>query len=117
MNFSQTYSATLAMHPHDPRTLATCLAKSAPGGWRNGGPQAEMVRTSDGGRTWQALQPDLPAEQKEFASAMAYDSEHTDHIYAGMRRGQLTRSEDGGNTWRELGIQLSAVNDVKVVQV
>jgi photosystem II stability/assembly factor-like uncharacterized protein len=117
MNFSQTYSATLAMHPHDPRTLATCLAKSAPGGWRNGGPQAEMVRTSDGGRTWQALQPDLPVEQKEFASAMAYDSEHTDHMYAGMRRGQLTRSEDGGNTWRELGIQLSAVNDVKVVQV
>jgi hypothetical protein len=38
-------------------------------------------------------------------------------MYAGMRRGQLTRSEDGGNTWRELGIQLAAVNDVKVVQV
>jgi photosystem II stability/assembly factor-like uncharacterized protein len=117
MNFSQTYSATLAMHPQDPRTLLTCLAKSAPGGWRNGGPQAEMVRTSDGGRTWEPLQPDLPADRKEFASAMAYDAEQPDHIYAGLRKGQLIRSEDAGDSWRELGIQLSAVNDVKVVQV
>ena len=116
MDFSQTYSATLAMHPHDPRTLVTCLAKSAPGGWKNGGPQAEMVRTSDGGLTWQPLQPDLPAENKRFASAMAYDPEQPDHIYAGLRRGELIHSEDAGDTWSDLGIQLPAVNDVKVVQ-
>lgn len=116
--FHQNYSSTLAMHPHDPQTLVTCLANGAPGGWkRPSGPEAEMIGTSDGGRSWQPLQPQLPAEEKQFAAAMAYDPELPDHVYAGFRRGELAVSEDAGSTWIDLGIQLSAVNDVKVVHV
>ncbi|MFN0072664.1 MAG: WD40/YVTN/BNR-like repeat-containing protein [Chloroflexota bacterium] len=118
MEFHQEYSATLAMHPHDPQTLVTCLANGNPGQWkRPSGPEAEIIGTHDGGRTWQALQSGVAAAEKPFAATMAYDSELPDHVYAGFRRGELAMSEDAGSHWTDLGIQLSAVNDVKVVHI
>jgi photosystem II stability/assembly factor-like uncharacterized protein len=118
MDFYQEYSATLAMHPHDSQTLVTCVANGNPGQWkRPSGPEAQMIGTHDGGLTWQSLTADGPSAEAPFAAAMAYDSEIPDHVYAGFRRGELAMSEDAGSHWTELGIKLSAVNDVKVVHV
>jgi photosystem II stability/assembly factor-like uncharacterized protein len=118
MDFYQEYSATLAMHPRDPHTLLTCLANGNPGQWKRAtGPEAELVRSRDGGRTWEALQPDLPVATKRFANSIAYDPAYPDHLYAGLRKGELTASYDGGVTWEDLGIQLAAVNDVKVAHL
>lgn len=118
MDFYQEYSATLAMHPHDPSTMLSCVANGNPGTWkRPTGPEAEIIGTRDGGRTWQALQAGVPGEQKQFVAAMSYDAETPDHVYAGFRRGELAMSQDAGSSWTDLGIQLSAVNDVKVVHV
>jgi photosystem II stability/assembly factor-like uncharacterized protein len=116
--FAQEYSATLAMHPQDPRTLLTCLANGNPGQWkRPTGPEAEWVRTRDGGRTWETLQAEVPLAERRFANAIAFDPEQPTHLYAGLRRGEMTASLDGGATWEDLGIKLAAVNDVKVAHV
>lgn len=118
MEYEQEYSAALAMHPKDPSTLITCLARGNPGEWRRpSGPEAELVRTHDGGRSWEPLLPDVPAEARSFAGAIAYDAIYPEHVYAASRTGELTASYNGGDTWLPLGIELPSVNDIKVVHV
>jgi len=117
MDYEQEYSAALAMHPKDPNTLITCLARGNPGEWRRpSGAEAELIRTRDGGRSWEPLLTGAPSA-KPFAGAIAYDPANPDHVYVGARAGGLTASYDGGETWLPLGVELSAVNDIKVVHV
>jgi photosystem II stability/assembly factor-like uncharacterized protein len=118
MEYEQEYSAALAMHPGDPKTLITCLARGNPGEWRRpSGPEAELIRTQDGGRSWEPLLTDVPPTARPFAGAIAYDLVNPDHIYLGARGGGLTASYDGGNTWLPLGVELPAVNDIKVAHI
>jgi photosystem II stability/assembly factor-like uncharacterized protein len=116
MDFYQEYSATLAVNPQDPQTVLTCIANGNPGTWkRPTGPEAEVIGTHDGGRTWQALGAGGAGAEKPFIGAMSFDAELPSNVYAGLRRGELAMSEDAGATWIDLGVKLSAVNDVKVV--
>jgi photosystem II stability/assembly factor-like uncharacterized protein len=118
MDYEQEYSAALAMHPNDSSTLISCLARGNPSEWRRpSGPEAELVRTHDGGRSWEPLLTNVAAETRPFAAAITYDAASPDHVYAGSRTGGLSASYDGGDTWTPLGIELPSLNDIKVVHV
>jgi photosystem II stability/assembly factor-like uncharacterized protein len=54
-----------------------------------------MAKTTDGGATWQGLDPGVPGGQ--LLMALAIDPTHPSTLYTGAR--QIYRTNDGGATW------------------
>jgi photosystem II stability/assembly factor-like uncharacterized protein len=75
-----------------------------------------LYRTTDGGRTWQALTRGLPNDGRTGASDLIMDPSNPDVLYVGMwerirmphrflsggPNGGIYKSTDGGNTWAKL---------------
>jgi photosystem II stability/assembly factor-like uncharacterized protein len=59
-----------------------------------GGAASQLAKTTDGGITWQDLDPGAPAHS---LIGLAIDPTHPATLYAGARR--VYRSDDGGATW------------------
>jgi len=118
MNFTQEYSVPLAMHPGDHHILFSCLANGQPNSWRNreGGAQSQMVRSKDGGKTWEALNRGLDGLSENFAECISFDPQDPDRVYAALRNGNLYRSEDGGDSWAKVDLRIpAAVSDTQCV--
>lgn len=88
----------LSVHPTDSRTVYVS------------GPTLGILKTADGGQTWQTLTNGLPAAP---ALSLAIDPGHPDTLFAGLRSAGegiggagLYRSTDGGQTWSRLSAGL-----------
>jgi len=115
MEFGQEYSVPLVAHSAKPNVAYCCLAHGIPP-WLDGSAEAVMIRSKDGGQTWQRLDTGGTPIGRYFAMAMAVDETDPEAIYAGLWSGQLVRSTDGGESWRTLDVQLSgAITDLKCV--
>jgi photosystem II stability/assembly factor-like uncharacterized protein len=114
LEFMQDYSVPLVMHPSNPEVLLAGLAKNTPGGWvRQGtGPQALIVRTQDGGATWDGLTNGLPPQGSGFAEALVFDQRNPERVYAGMRSGQIFSSGDLGDSWCKLALDVPEVTSM-----
>ena len=57
MDFPHEYSVPLVMHPQNPDVLYSAIAKGQPGQWRKRptGAESLMIRSQDGGTSWQPL--------------------------------------------------------------
>jgi photosystem II stability/assembly factor-like uncharacterized protein len=116
MNFSQEYSVPLAMNPNDPNVLFSGLAHGQPNSWRREtGAESLMVRSRDGGQSWQDVSKGLEAASRDFPEAIVVDPEQTDTIYAGFRKGDFYASRDGGDSWEKLDIHAPSVADLRLV--
>jgi photosystem II stability/assembly factor-like uncharacterized protein len=101
MEFPQEYSMPLAASPHDPKVMYSAVAHGAPPQWgRPTGPEAALLRSLDGGCTWQRLNTGMPNEEREFPKGIAVDPADGDTVYVAYDSGILT-SHDGGATWRK----------------
>jgi photosystem II stability/assembly factor-like uncharacterized protein len=82
---------TIAQSPHDPKFM---LAGTHP---------ARLYRSSNGGRTWDKLPIELPAEcdliGETRITSILFDSTDAGLIWFGVEIGGVYRSGDGGNTW------------------
>lgn len=79
---------------------------SLPGGLGGGtaGPTLSLVRSSDGGTTFE---PKTKIDEKtDFASAevvsMAFDPKDTRHIFVGTRESGMFASDNSGDSWRKM---------------
>jgi hypothetical protein len=116
-DFMQEYSVPLVMNPANPKVMYSALANGQPGQWRkrDSGPESLMIRTQDGGTTWEGLKKGLPAEGREFPEAMAFDPTNPSRVFAGMRSGQLFASADGGDSWQQIDVNLPHITSLSVV--
>jgi photosystem II stability/assembly factor-like uncharacterized protein len=116
MDIDKEYSVPLVANPRNPNIMFSALAVGQPSVWRaNGTPQSMMVRTKDGGQTWEHVGNGQPAPTG-YPEAIAIDHENTDRVYAAFRTGQLHLSEDGGDTWELLDTKIpGGVASMKLV--
>lgn len=78
--------AQLAIHPQDPLTVFAASSNKG------------LLKTSDGGKTWQTVAAEL--FKGKSATAVRFSPADPNLIFAGRFSGGLLRSEDGGNSWK-----------------
>ncbi len=116
MNFNEEYSVPLVMHPKDPKILYTALAHGSPGSWRRStGAESYLLKTTDGGKSWQKLDGGPNDGGKSFTEVLAIDEESPNQMYAGTRGGDIYSSDDCGESWRKLDIKVSSISDMRCV--
>jgi len=114
--FSQEYSVPLVMDPSNPRVLYSAFANGQPGMWRwPGGAESVLVRTRDGGQTWESLDAAKPALDKDFAEAIAIAADNPRQVFAALRGGEVLASDDAGDSWAKLELQVPSVSDMQYV--
>jgi photosystem II stability/assembly factor-like uncharacterized protein len=118
MEFEQEYSIPMVANPRNENVVYSAVAYGNPGEWRKreSGAGAALIRSTDGGETWQALKatPDIASN---YAEAITLDPSEPDNVFVATRKGQLFGSPDAGETWSSLGVQVPEVSDMKAVHV
>lgn len=118
MDFYQEYSIPLVLHPAKPNVAYAALANGYGRLWkRPTGAEGVMVRTQDGGQTWQQLAADLPDISQRMAVAMTIDQADPSNVFAALDDGSLLASSDGGDSWTALEVRTPPANDVKCVRL
>ncbi len=119
MEFELDYSVPLTPHPTNPDILYSSLASSTPRRWkgRDGGARAELIRSEDGGETWQAVETGFEEMHQDFPMAIAFDATEPDNVYVATRYGRVFSSNDSGQAWTDLGINVAEVTEMKVLTV
>ncbi len=103
----QTFSGVIELDPTAPATIyVTAFSGDWPGGmkWK----QSQLLKTTDGGTTWQA------AGLLPRVGALAVDPHDPKTIYAGMYEDGLFRSTDGGVSWQASGLQGRSIGPLVV---
>ncbi len=118
MEFDLTYSIPMVLHPDDPDIVYSALANGIARTWRGreDGAQAKVIRSKDGGATWQVLET-TPEITRNYAEAIAIDPQEPDNVFVATRPGELFGSRDGGDTWASLGVQVAEVANMQAVHV
>jgi photosystem II stability/assembly factor-like uncharacterized protein len=104
----------MAAHPRDPDTAFVLPLQGAefrvpPEG------KLRVFRTTDAGRTWEALTKGLPqkdAYMGTYREAMCTDGFDEAGVYFGTNTGQVYGSADNGETWRRITADLPPVSSV-----
>src|SRR5258706_6637862 len=117
MDFPFEYSVPLVMNPENPSVLYSALANGQPGQWRKrqSGAESLMIRSKDGGKSWQQLDGKIAAIKKDFPEAIALDPSDPNRVYAALRGGEIYASRDGGDQWDKLNVKVGSVSDMKCV--
>ena len=106
--FGRRFSVSLAMHPTDARILFTSIGDGHSGQWRTrpSGAESMVIRTKDGGATWERLEKGLEETERDYAYTFAHDPSSPDRVYAGFISGDVYRSEDCGDSWSKLDVKV-----------
>ena len=93
-NFSDiAYSRGVEVAPNDPNTLYACV------GLDFASEQGGVLRSTDGGGTWQRFDKGINAASTTFG--VAINEQDPQQVYFCTRRGQVFGTHDGGSTWQE----------------
>jgi photosystem II stability/assembly factor-like uncharacterized protein len=106
MNFTQNYAVPLIRDPHDANRLYSALANGTAGRWRKreSGAEAVMIRSRNGGESWEAIGRGI--DGREFPEAIAADVVSPGRVHAACRNGDFYTSDDAGDSWRALNLGL-----------
>jgi photosystem II stability/assembly factor-like uncharacterized protein len=94
----------LAMDPNNPRILYAAFweVQRYPWGFKSGGPDSSLYKSTDGGNTWKEItnNPGLPKGIKGRIG-ITISPAHPDRVWAIIeaKDGGVFRSDDGGETW------------------
>ena len=110
----RTYSVPVRVHPKDSRTLYLGVAEEPPPFWLERPTKANgaLMRSSDGGSTWQQLAGGFPAPLESMVECIEFDPQVPDHVFVGtggegaryikLDKGEIFHSGDGGDNWQKL---------------
>jgi hypothetical protein len=82
--------------------------------------RCRVFRTSDSGKTWEALSEGLPQDQAHLTilrDGFTTDGMSPAGLYFGTRTGQVYGSNDDGDTWRLLADNLPPVLSVRAAEI
>ncbi|MBM2812021.1 MAG: xghA [Chloroflexi bacterium] len=116
MQIEQEYSVPLAMHPTNPDVLFSAVAHGNPNMWRGeAGADSHMIRTRDGGATWQAVDRGRENMSRRYPEGIAFDEGHPDRMFTGYRTGEIFVSEDAGDSWSLSSASVTHIADMRAV--
>ena len=106
------YPLAVLLSPHDDPLLFLAGARWHPGHWRTK-PDADggIVRSRDGGRTWEELKRGLPDHlygDYEALCMNVYDGGYT--LFVGSTDGDVYASDDDGDTWTRIAERVGAIS-------
>ena len=104
----------MAAHPTDPNTAYVVPLQGAEFRCPPEG-KLRVFRTTDAGKTWEAMTQGLPQENAymgTYREAMSTDTLNNAGIYFGTNTGQVYASADAGETWRNITTDLPPVSSV-----
>ncbi len=106
MEFTQDYSSQLAMHPQDSNVMFSSLARANPSRWVGRPEKADsvIIRTGDGGKSWERVEGGIEETSDRFAEMIVFDEADPDNMYLGFRTGEIYGSHDGGESWAQLDV-------------
>ncbi|MFT3734376.1 MAG: glycosyl hydrolase [Rhodocyclaceae bacterium] len=109
----------LALHPRDPDTLWT-FPMDAGTVWPRVSPagQPGLLRSRDGGESWQWLSQGLPTEQAWLTvkrQALTADAATPAGVYFGTTSGEVWASRDEGDSWQCIKAHLPEIYAVEAV--
>jgi photosystem II stability/assembly factor-like uncharacterized protein len=106
------YPDALLLAPDDDRLLFMAGGSAAPPEWRrSGSANAGVVRSHDGGRTWERAERGLPTPLRANVEAMALQSWPGGFsLFLGTTDGDVFGSDDGGASWQAVALRLPPVS-------
>lgn len=106
------YPDHIAFSPHDGKVLFMAGAAEDPSLWRNSHfADGTVLRSRDGGRTWEDANRGLPEGTRANIEAMCvagYPGGYA--LFAGDTDGRVFASEDGGDSWSQIAGGLRPVS-------
>jgi len=93
------YTVPLVAATQRPGRLYTAAAAGPPPSWRQGGANAVLYRSDDGGEHWIRLGQGLPPQFDAMVRQIAVDDAGAVFIAAGQ---ELFASHDDGDSWQRL---------------
>ena len=102
------YGEPMRHHPTDGAMLYVGVARGVPTEWnRPTGAEGSLIRTADGGKTWQHLTGGLPELLYDPIGDLTFDPADPETMFMATGRGdaawgQVFVSRDRGATWRHL---------------
>lgn len=107
------YPDLLVHHPRRPDLMFVASAEKRPGHWyREHYAGSRIFRSTNGGRTWQAVRRGFPAEplRPAFEALLLEDWGDSFSLLAATATGEVWCSDDGGESWREVLTGLAPVS-------
>ncbi len=92
-----TLALPAGLDPDAVRHVATTAA--APASLYAAGPGVGVLRSGDRGKTWRAINTELPSQQVE---ALAVHTFRPDTLYVWIKGQGIIRTEDGGKNWKKM---------------
>ena len=105
------YTVPLVATPQRPGRLYTAAAAGPPPSWRQGGANAALYRSDDGGEHWVRLEQGLPPQFDAMVRQIAVDDAGAVCVAAGQ---ELFASHDG-DSWQRLAGGLPPVQALVAV--
>ena len=108
------YPDALLISPRDPNLLFMAGSDRSPGQWRRThDASSAIMRSRDGGRTWDLLANGLPEHMRGNVEAMSlYAWPDGYALFAGNTDGDVYASEDEGDSWSQIAHGLAPVSKV-----
>lgn len=115
MNFTQEYSAPFVIDPGNPKRMYSAVAHGQPPRWRRPtGAEATIIRSSDGGESWEPLEQGIADASMDFTDVIVADNDIPGRLYAAYRKGDFYTSGDGGDSWKSMGFNVPGMSSVTV---
>jgi photosystem II stability/assembly factor-like uncharacterized protein len=106
------YPDLLVLHPRQPQLLFVASAQKGPGSWfREHYAGSRISRSTDGGRTWEAVRHGFPDRLRTAFEAMCLeDWGESFSLFAATATGEVWCSDDGGEHWAEVISDLAPIS-------
>ena len=123
LEHERTYSVPLCANPQRPEEMFVGVARDLPPHWPERPSRAEggIMRTRDGGKSWQRLSNGLPDPFLTMVGTIEVDPNEPGRVLLGTRgsvanlpagypAGQIFTSGDAGDSWREISVPLPSIS-------
>lgn len=116
-NFTQDFSIPLVRDPKNYNIHYSSIANGSHPRWRRPtGAESLILRTEDGGKTWDRLDIGFTEMSMNFPQSLVIDEAQREVIFAGLDNGNLYSSVNSGSSWARLDVTVpNAVSDMQCV--
>ncbi len=120
-DFTRTYSVPVRVHPSDSRILYVGVAEEPPPVWLNRSNKANgaLMRSSDGGSSWQRIGEGLPDPFLSMVECIDFDPEGSEEVFIGtggegarfikLNEGEIYHSRDRGDHWQKIPLDFPII--------
>jgi len=118
---SRNYAVPVRVHPKDSKLLYLGVAEEPPPLWLNRASKANgaLMRSADGGMTWQQLEGGFPNPCQSMVECIEFDPTEPNHLFIGtggegaryikLETGELFHSGDRGDTWEKIPLRFPII--------